>query len=71
MVNPETPIDMHVTQQINLFGAGTEGPYEFGFKWQQQPGFFNSSDAPSSGFFNSGPGGTSGFGNFGTGMSGW
>ena len=61
VVNPETPIDLVVSQPINFPGGGTLGPFDFGFTVQQSPGFFNSTSAPSSGFLNSGSGGASGF----------
>ena len=49
VVNPETPIDLVVSQPINFPGGGTLGPVDFGFTVQQSPGFFNSTSAPSSG----------------------
>ncbi|WP_415624152.1 hypothetical protein, partial [Mycobacterium intermedium] len=61
VLNPETPLNMVIQNPLSFHGSGTVGPFELSFGWQGQPGFFNSTDTPSSGFFNSGAGGASGF----------
>jgi hypothetical protein len=71
VLNPETPVDIVISQPIDFAGNETLGPFPFGFEWQQSPGFFNSSTLPSSGLFNSGGVGNSGLQNVGTLESGW
>jgi hypothetical protein len=67
----QTTIDYDFADDVSQSGSGTLGPFKvLDVTWQQSPGYFNSSTAPSSGFLNSGTGGNSGIANDGTGNSG-
>ena len=71
IVLDRTTIGDDFAADFSQSGSGILGPFDFlDVTWRQNPGYFNSSTAPSSGFFNSGAGGNSGIDNDGSSNSG-